>query len=159
MKSWLAFGAMSGITRTKIMPSFSITGAFALRGGAHLDVRAAVKPQSPTSVLVVSASFSSSAGLNSRAGRRAHRVGAIRIGRAVSSSANAASVSQPEPSLAARLSAVASASMPVFLPAALPLFLQPEEALHDDQLGERGAILLLRDRDELLAERRKARIV
>ena len=29
MNSWLAFGAMSGITRTKIMPSFSITGAFA----------------------------------------------------------------------------------------------------------------------------------
>jgi hypothetical protein len=65
MNSWLAFGAVSGITHTKIRPSFSITGAFACAALRTSVSGADVKPQSPTSVLVVSASFSRSSILKS----------------------------------------------------------------------------------------------
>src|SRR6185436_18295018 len=38
------------------------------------------------------------------------------------------------------------------------LLLEPEEALHGHELGQRGAILALCDSRELLAERREARV-
>ena len=48
--------------------------------------------------------------------------------------------------------------MPVFLPAAFPSSFSQKKSFDQHQLGERRAVLLLRDRGKLLAERRKARV-
>ena len=118
----------------------------------------AVKPQSPMSVLVASTSFSRSSALNSRAGRRAHRVRAVRIGRGGLVGDELAERLPARAVLRGEAERGRERLDAGFLAGGVSVFLEPEEVLHQHQLGERRAVLLLRDRRELLAEGREARV-
>ena len=117
-----------------------------------------VKPQSPMSVLVGVDQLFQVLDLELRAGRRAHRVRAVRIGRGGLVGDELAQRLPARAVLRGEAERGRERLDAGLLAGGVSVFLEPEEVLHQHQLGERRAVLLLRDRLELVAEGRKARI-